>query len=50
MFHHELEEDKLVELKKFSLSERIIKRGIDILGRLVGSFISHSSNFTLCTL
>ena len=33
----ELEEDKLVELKKFSHREIIIKRGIDILGGLVGS-------------
>lgn len=33
----ELEEDKLVELKKFSHREIIIKRGIDILGGLTGS-------------
>ncbi|WP_332372989.1 hypothetical protein [Lactococcus cremoris] len=33
----EPEEHKLVELKKFSHREIIIKRGIDILGGLVGS-------------
>ena len=33
----DLEEHKLVELKKFSHREIIIKRGIDILGGLVGS-------------
>ncbi len=32
----ELEEHKLVELKKFSRREIIIKRGIDILGGLAG--------------
>ena len=47
----ELEEYKLVELKKFSRREIIIKRGIDILGGISGfRFISYCGWITLSTL
>ena len=39
VYTHALEEERLVAFKKFSLSERMIKRGLDILGSLVGSFL-----------
>ena len=47
----ELEEPKLVELKKFSRREIIIKRGIDILGGISGfRFISYRGCIALCPL